>query len=298
MDYTRKKHWVTYHSKKCKMYLRNDFRFECAYCGMREQDNVAGEFYFEKDHYVSKESDVEWNTDAYENMVYACRKCNKTKSDKELSLTLDPCKDDIYNGEHPQIEKHGEEDHYAVRAQTEKGRRFIENLELNSKFYRRMRKEQQEGQKIRAEISKILKADFEKTMPKETAALKKKLEKYFGLTERDESSDEFRCGETQAGKEMYEILKKLREKKIPCRLLLDEHDADIVLSYEGREYDCEIKSSETEGKKIYGPVIKKEKLEAWNKSNKQHGVLYDYRKKNKLVLYIWDAEGKRMQCEL
>lgn len=55
MDYTRKKHWVTYHSKKCKMYLRNDFRFECAYCGMREQDNVAGEFYFEKDHYVSKE---------------------------------------------------------------------------------------------------------------------------------------------------------------------------------------------------------------------------------------------------
>ena len=96
--------------------------------------------------------------------MYACRKCNKTKSDKELSLTLDPCKDDIYNGEHPQIEKHGEEDHYAVRAQTEKGRRFIENLELNSKFYRRMRKEQQEGQKIRAEISKILKADFEKTV--------------------------------------------------------------------------------------------------------------------------------------
>ena len=97
---------------------------------------------------------------------------------------------------------------------------------------------------------------------------------------------------------MYEILKKLREKKIPCRLLLDEHDADVVLSDEGREYDCEIKSSETEGKKIYGPVIKKEKLEAWNKSNKQHGVLYDYRKKNKMVLYIWDAEGKRMQCEL
>lgn len=32
---------------------------------------------------------------------------------------MDPCKDDIYNGEHPQIEKHGEEDHYAVRAQTE-----------------------------------------------------------------------------------------------------------------------------------------------------------------------------------
>lgn len=42
---------------------------------------------------------------------------------------------------------------------------------MNSKFYRRMRKEQQEGQKIRAEISKILKADFEKTMPKEMRAV-------------------------------------------------------------------------------------------------------------------------------
>lgn len=32
---------------------------------------------------------------------------------------MDPCKDDIYNGEHLQIEKHGEEEHYAVSAQTE-----------------------------------------------------------------------------------------------------------------------------------------------------------------------------------
>ena len=39
---------------------------------------------------------------------------------------------------------------------------------------------------------------------------------------------------------MYEILKKLREKKIPCRLLLDEHDADVVLSYEGRSLFCRV----------------------------------------------------------
>lgn len=34
------------------MYLRNDFRFECAYCRMKEKDNIMGEQVFEKDHFV------------------------------------------------------------------------------------------------------------------------------------------------------------------------------------------------------------------------------------------------------
>ena len=80
MVYKRKRHWVTYHSEKCKMYLRNDFKFECAYCGMKEKDNVMGEQLFEKDHFVSRQSDVD--VDGYNNMVYACRKCNGTKSNQ------------------------------------------------------------------------------------------------------------------------------------------------------------------------------------------------------------------------
>ena len=53
MVYTRKRHWVTYYSEKCKMYLRNDFKFECAYCGMKEKYSVMGEQLFEKDHFGS-----------------------------------------------------------------------------------------------------------------------------------------------------------------------------------------------------------------------------------------------------
>ena len=55
MVYIRKRHWVTYNSEKCKMYLRNDFQFECAYCGMKERDNVIGEGLFEIDHFVSRQ---------------------------------------------------------------------------------------------------------------------------------------------------------------------------------------------------------------------------------------------------
>ena len=96
MDYRRKKRWVTYHHIKCKMYLCNDFRFECTYCRMREQDTgVLGEEYFEKDHFVARASGVEVDLDAYDNMVYACSKCNGKKSNKSVELLLDPCKDDI-----------------------------------------------------------------------------------------------------------------------------------------------------------------------------------------------------------
>lgn len=66
MIYIRKKHWDNYHSDKCKMYLRNDFRFECAYCRMKEKDNIMGEQVFEKDHFVSRQADVHWNLDGYE----------------------------------------------------------------------------------------------------------------------------------------------------------------------------------------------------------------------------------------
>ena len=57
MDYKRTRHWAKYDSDKCKMYLRNDFHFECAYCRMREQDNAAGEKIFEKDHFISKKTE-------------------------------------------------------------------------------------------------------------------------------------------------------------------------------------------------------------------------------------------------
>ena len=119
------------------MYLRNDFKFECAYCGMKEKDNVMGEQLFEKDHFVSRQSDVD--VDGYNNMVYACRKCNGTKSNQNIEMILDPCKDDIYGGQNPHIRKSGAEDYYKLRGVTSQGQQLIDGLKLNSRFYRKMR---------------------------------------------------------------------------------------------------------------------------------------------------------------
>lgn len=66
---------------------------------MREQDTgILCEKYFEKDHFIARNSKSDIDLDSYDNMVYACSKCNGTKADKDTELLLNPCKDDIYLG--------------------------------------------------------------------------------------------------------------------------------------------------------------------------------------------------------
>ena len=110
---------MRYHHLKCKMYLRNDFRFECAYCRMREQDTgILCEKYFEKDHFIARNSKSDIDLDSYDNMVYACSKCNGTKADKDTELLLNPCKDDIYLGSTPHVKNLGKNGQYQLVGNT------------------------------------------------------------------------------------------------------------------------------------------------------------------------------------
>lgn len=203
MDYKRTKHWVRYHSDKCRMYLRNDFHFECAYCRMREQDNAIGEKIFEKDHFISKGTVSERDLDAYDNMVYACRICNGTKTDQKLNLILDPCKDDIYGGESPHIKKLGKEGQYRLQALTRKGQMFIDSLQLNSRFYRKMRKKQAENLELRNAIHALLTGKEADDQPEAAAEIRRMMS---GNVDQDENSDEFRCGTSKAGEDLYSVL--------------------------------------------------------------------------------------------
>ncbi len=287
MEYIRKRHWVTYHSKKCKMYLRNDFKFECAYCGMKEKDNVMGEGLFEKDHFVSRQSDVAWNVDSYDNMVYSCCRCNGTKSDQNMEMVLDPCRDDIYTGQHPHIRRLGAQDHYKLYGATPQGRQFIDDLKLNSRFYRKMRQTQAQNDEIRKAIVQLL----GRSCGMQISGLDQNIEAYLeNGTLIDEESDEFRCGISKAGEDVYAVLEKLKEIGIKYKLLFADDDLDVRLEYCGNIYYCEIRITNYTGTKIRGPVVDQEKKKEWLRTGNICGVLHYYKEKDIMNLYIYPDE--------
>src|SRR5579862_2321903 len=77
-DYTTYKPW-----------LRDDFQFRCVYCLERERWYPSGHAAFGIDHVQPKgnPNNLALICD-YENLVYACNRCNSEKRDQTL---LDPC---------------------------------------------------------------------------------------------------------------------------------------------------------------------------------------------------------------
>lgn len=283
MDYAKKKHWVKYYSTKCKMYLRNDFRFTCAYCGMREQDSIAGELNFEKDHFVAKSSGMEMDLDDYGNMVYSCCKCNGTKSNQNIHLVLNPCENDIYEGECPHIRKLGAEDRYRVQAMTVQGQAFIDCLKLNSRFYRKMREKQAKSNKIKRMIFDLLEDNTSDYMPDTVEKLKACLEDCSCF---DETSDEFRCGVSEAGEELFRALNILKEKRIKYQLIFEDDDLDVMIYFQGNTYYCEFKVSDYAGKQRRNPQINVEKKRNWLNTGNKCGVLCYYKNVDVLELFV------------
>jgi len=143
MEYERKKRNVTYTSNACKMYLRHDFKHKCAYCGSIEEvlshiPEVADKL-FEKDHFMPQSQKCP-ETNNYPNLFYACSTCNRKKSD--ILVSLNPCQDDIFSGDKPHITGGTVEKDYIVEGTSSEGRKFISELELNSQYHRRLRKQQ------------------------------------------------------------------------------------------------------------------------------------------------------------
>ncbi len=295
MAYIRKRHWVTYYSEKCKMYLRNDFKFECAYCGMKEKYSVMGEQLFEKDHFVSRQSDVEWNINSYDNMVYSCRKCNETKGDQNIEMILDPCKDDIYEGKYPHIRKLGAKEHYRLQAVTARGQQFVDDLKLDSQFYRKMRRMQAENEELRKAIYQLI----EQLPNLQISGIDRKIKIYLqNGNPVEEESDEFRCGTSKSGEAVYTVLEKLKEKGIKYKLLFTDNDLDVSVEYCGNTYYCEIRITDYTGTKKTGPVVDREKKKEWRKTGYSCGVLYYYKEQGTMNLYIYHDRDREEIVEL
>lgn len=78
-----------------KPFLRNDFNKKCGYCDGLDI-YVGGSRGFQIDHFKPKKIFPDFETD-YENLVYSCPYCNRSKWDhwKEQDGFIDPC-DDLY----------------------------------------------------------------------------------------------------------------------------------------------------------------------------------------------------------
>lgn len=297
MIYVRKKHWVSYHSDKCKLYLRNDFHFECAYCGMHEQDNtVAKEDIFTKDHFVPKASNVQEDLDCYSNMVYACFKCNGTKLSQNPAGLLDPCQDDIYGGESPHVKKLGEQDHYRVIGLTDRGRDFIEKMKLNSRYYRTMREIQFQKNEKQKQLQEIIRGLRSRQQIDESVITE--IQNTISAPPVDEDSDAFRCGSSKAGEQLYEVLQLLKGKGISYKLILEDEDLDVVIQLEETTYYCEVRTNDSSAENETGPRLAKEKLQAWQQTGKNCGILYYYPQKQQLELYVYTNGRKEKKVFL
>lgn len=101
-------------------WLRDEFDFRCIYCLKREQwGQVTGEF--EIDHFEPQKLSPERRAD-YENLVYACRRCNSVKLDQSIA---DPLV--LLSAERIRILPDG-----MIQARDDETRRLVRQLDLNS----------------------------------------------------------------------------------------------------------------------------------------------------------------------
>ena len=102
-----------------KPWLRDEFEFRCVYCLTRERWSNQGYNGFTIDHVKPKSIHGDLTAD-YDNLVYACFRCNTLKSTKVLP---DPCK--------TSLAKHVKQRSGYFIPLTPLGKRLIEHLRLN-----------------------------------------------------------------------------------------------------------------------------------------------------------------------
>lgn len=108
-----------YHS--FKPWLRDDFTFRCVFCLVRERWFPMGHDAFSVEHLVPKCDAPDRECD-YENLVYACCRCNSAKSD--VWPVLNPC--EVAFADHLRVREDGQ-----IKGLTTEGRKLIKVLRLD-----------------------------------------------------------------------------------------------------------------------------------------------------------------------
>jgi hypothetical protein len=110
-------------------WLRDEFTFRCVYCLNRERW-VGGRYSFCVDHIVPQSQDPGRALE-YDNLVYACSRCNSLK--KDTAGIPDPCR--TAYGASLRVREDG-----SVEALDETGELLIRTLRLDNEEYREFRR--------------------------------------------------------------------------------------------------------------------------------------------------------------
>jgi hypothetical protein len=128
-----------------KPWLRDEFEFRCVYCLTREVWRDDGHNAFTIDHVLPKSSHPDLAC-VYDNLVYACSRCNTLKSVK--TGLPDPCR--------TTLARHVKQRSGHFIALTPLGRRVIEYLKLNEDWRVRHRQMQLDLFDLRARLPREL----------------------------------------------------------------------------------------------------------------------------------------------
>ncbi len=109
-------------------WLRDEFSFRCIYC-LRREEWLTLSADFEIDHFLPKSGHPDAEKD-YDNLVYACNRCNRTKAAKYL-----PDPQSVAYGLSLAVDANGE-----IRALNQEGENLIDALGLDDADYTLMRR--------------------------------------------------------------------------------------------------------------------------------------------------------------
>lgn len=287
MEYQRKFRWANYETSKCKIYLRNDFSHECAYCKLQEKEvGFIDANYFEIDHFKPQsDADQVFNPHLYSNLYYACEKCNREKSDNWSEMLLDPCKEDVFAGLCPAIVGGYDADSlYKYTAQNDKGRYYIDTFKLNSRYHIRIRKRRINRENNIREIDVLIDEILHKLDNKKELINLEQLIKQLDqlrLSKKKELSN-------LSSDENFELVEKyLTLRGIKNSIVFEEYNMDIKIKREEVSYYCELVIDESDNdNEVKVKFLDTEKLKIWfTKLRYQFGMLYYYSKLDKLYFY-------------
>jgi len=289
MDYERKNRNVTYFSDSCKMYLRHDFKHTCAYCGALEDVTSPfpeiAELNYEKDHFLPQNEKFP-ERHQYSNLFYACRKCNGKKD--EVELPLNPCVDDIYSGNEPHVVFGTSTTNFGVSSSTPEGKKYIELLELNSRYHVSLREQQQEYLQASAEAKEIL--DKLRESQKLDESLLKAIEAAM-YPKKNHDIVKYICGTSKFGLLFADTYHYLLSKGYICEIILENNELDMKVKIDNVQYWVQLLPlSDAEQCRI-----QVSKLKEWEKLGVPCGIIR-YKPLNRAV-YFYKIDFKNVDWE-
>ena len=195
-------------------------------------------------------------------------------------LTVDPYRMDVFSRSNPQISGGKRREGFIYYPVTEIGKRYCEDLQLNSLYQVKLRRAVYEKRKTEVKQKKLL-----HDLKKISASCSSKISVVMG--EKNEAGkDEILCGYSQGGMVFCQLGNLLKCNQFIYEILFEEYNIDLKLVFQGEMYYCEVIIVDGKKPKRIKKKINLEIIRNWTDPNRNYGIIYFYPEENVGYLYI------------